>query len=107
MSKVVTLPATNPLIGTWGALDDEGTSVEYTVAPTKSGLAVSATDTSDGEMGQISQLENDGSVISFTVKWSSGRICHCRMHSATRDQVQFTFTYTEHEHLQRRAPNKG
>src|SRR5258708_518852 len=104
MVKVVTLPTPNPLIGTWGALDEDGTTVEYTVAQSSYGLAVSATDTHDGEQGQISQVEFDGSVLTFVVKWSSGRVCQCRMHPATRNQVQFTFTYTEHEHMQRRTP---
>ena|SRR5437870_5619796 len=103
MSKVIHWPAGDPLLGTWGSLDDDGTSVEYTIAKTEDGLAVSATDTHDGEVGIVSHVEYDGSVLSFDVRWSSGRTCHCRVKPGTRNQVQFTFTYTEHEHLSRRA----
>ncbi len=103
MARVVTLPIANPLVGTWGALDENGTTVEYTVTPTSAGLMVIATDTYDNELGQVSQVEQIEGVLSFTVKWSTGRICKCSMHAATRNQVQFTFRYTEHGHLQRRS----
>jgi hypothetical protein len=103
MSNVVSLPNANPLIGTWGSLDEDGTSVEYTVTQTPSGLSVSATDTCDGEAGIVSDIEYDGATLEFTVLWSTGRSCRCRMKPGTRNQAQFSFTYTEHEHLQRRA----
>lgn len=104
MSNVVNLKSVNPLVGTWGALDDDGTTVEYTIASTASGLSVVAKDTYDGEIGAVSEVEQSDAALMFTVKWSTGRVCRCRVQPGTRDQVQFTFTYTEHEHLQRRAP---
>ena len=103
MSKIVNLPNASPLLGTWGSLDENGTSVEYTVTQTQSGLSVAAIDTYDGEAGIISDVEYDGSNLTFTVIWSTGRSCRCRMKPGTRNQAQFSFTYTEHEHLQRRA----
>ena len=104
MGNVLSLKSANPLIGTWGSLDDEkGTTAEYTISQAASGLSVSAKDAYDGELGAVSEIEQDGAAIFFTVAWSSGRICKCKVLPATGNQVQFTFTYTEHEHLQRRA----
>ena len=103
MTKVVSLPIASPLIGTWGALDEGGTTVEYAVSLTPSGFSVKATDTYDGESGQISQVKYADAVLSFVVTWSTGRTCECRMQPGTKNQAQFTFSYTENEHLQRRA----
>ena len=103
MGNVLNLGRKSPLIGTWGSLDDDGTSVEYTISQTAAGLLVSAKDTYDGEIGMVSEIEHDEPILSFTVLWSTGRVCKCIVKPASSNQVQFTFTYTEHEHLQRRA----
>jgi hypothetical protein len=103
MSKVVRFGNTHPLLGTWGSLDENGTSVEYTVTQTPGGLSVSARDTYDGEVGVVSEVQYDGSTLEFTVVWSTGRSCRCSMKPGTRNQMLFRFTYTEHEHLQRRT----
>ena len=92
MTKVVNLPNANPLVGTWGSLDENGTGVEYTVTQARTGLAVAAVDTDDGEAGIVSDVEYDGSSLAFTVLWSSGRSCSCRMKPGTRNQAQFSFT---------------
>jgi hypothetical protein len=103
MGNVLNLKSTNPLVGTWGSLDDDGTSVEYTISQTTSGLSVSAKDIYDGEFGTVSEIEQSGSALYFTVAWSTGRACKCTVRPASSNQVQFSFTYTEHEHLHRRT----
>ena len=102
MPKLLTLTPRNPLVGTWGALDDDGTSAEYTISLTASGISVSARDTYDGGTGRISQVDYTNGVLTFAVNWPSGRTCYCKVLPATENQVQFEFTYTEREHLRRK-----
>lgn len=66
--QLVHAPASNPLVGTWGSLDDDGTSVEYRITQARSGLAVSAVDTHDGEAGIVSNVAYDGSTLTFSAR---------------------------------------
>ena len=102
--SIATLATANPLVGTWVSPDEFGSTVEYTVSVGRSGLVVSATDSHDGEEAQISEVTSNGTELCFVAKWSSsGRVCRCVMRAASTTQVQFTFSYTEHGHLQRKA----
>lgn len=95
----------NFLIGTWVTTDEYGSDVEYTVTDDEGTLTVKAIDPSDKEHAEIRDVEWDGDLtLTFSTYWpSTGRFSKCKFFLSSPNRVDFTFTYTDHDTLLRKA----
>lgn len=96
----------HPLIGTWHSLEETLSVIEYSVHCTVNGFSVVAVDSYDGENGEVSNVEwnDEKQELKFCCYWaSSGRYSKCKFLLYSQDKVEFTYTYTDHEILVRKA----
>lgn len=101
---IKSIPKIDLLIGTWQSTDEIGSDVEYRVTKKKTGYAVVACDTNDGECADIFEKNWNATtgVFSFAAHWNStGRFVRCRLLLTSKDKVALTYTYTDTETLVR------
>jgi hypothetical protein len=78
--------------------------VEYIVSSKGVGFAVRAIDRQDGEEADVFETKWDGWILTFAAHWNStGRFARCRFLALSPDRVEFIYTYTDHEMLQRKS----
>lgn len=94
----------HPLVGTWASADEFSSEVEYIVTSKGDEFAVHAVDRQDSEEAEIFEVKWDGETLTFAALWNStGRFARCRFLVQSRDHVEFTYTYTDHELLHRKS----
>ncbi len=94
----------NPFIGTWRGPDEYTSEVEYRVFQANGKVVVSATDPSDGETAEVSDVALSHGRLTFTALWtSSGRVARCEIALLADNEAQLTFTYTDQARLVRKA----
>jgi hypothetical protein len=102
--ETVAADARHALVGCWRSRDPAARTVVFTIRPAGPGLGVTAVDSQDGEEAEVSAVASHGQTVSFRLRWrSSGRICQCALQAVAPDSVQYTYTYVEHEVLERRS----
>ena len=98
MSNVIPLQKNHLLIGTWIHDEHFGSTVEYSISAVPQGFDVVAIDVSDGENGQVRNIEWNGDTLSFSTYWrSTARLCECKLRILTQDQLEFTVRYAQRE----------
>ena len=95
----------HPLAGTWHSLEETLFVVEYVVTGMTDGFLVDAIDSYDGEQAEVSKVgwNEEKQELNFSCYWaSSGRYSKCKFLLFSQDKVEFTYTYTDHEILERK-----
>lgn len=104
MSNVLSITAKHPLVGTWRCADDF-TSVEFQIVATAAAFNVSATDTEDGEVAEVYDVQWNGEAMTFAVHWvSTGRFTKYKLRAVTQKSVSVDFTYSGQETWLRSTP---
>jgi hypothetical protein len=88
----------HPLVGSWVSGTEYGSEIEFIVKSHADSFTVRAIDRYDGEVPDVFEVKWDGQVLSFATHWNStGRFLRSRLQAVAKNEVSYTYTYTENE----------
>ena len=94
----------HPLVGSWVSGTEYGSEIEYIITSRATGFRVRAIDRYDGEVADVFELKWDGQTLSFATHWNStGRFLRARLEAVAKNEVSYTYTYTENEIWHRKS----
>ena len=92
------------LVGSWVSGTKYGSEIEYIVTSHGTGFRVRAIDRYDEEVADVFEVKWDGDVLSFATHWNStGRFLRARLQAVAKNEVSYTYTYTENETWHRKS----